>query len=431
MDDGMVYGYMILMTVSTVIIYPYSVYILNRKTQIVAERTRTDMDWCCLAFGPWRLSGENIVFINIGKLEWWFHLNSLTDQIEMALFVLRYVSNLLIFALVSFFSTSPELSNKQRFEYFTRTIPSDHYQVKAMVDIVLTMGWSYVSIIYEESNYGIKAFEELEELLGKHNICIAVKEKLVKDSGVAEETAYDNIVSKLLTKHERKEVAGVMRAVRRCNATGAFSWIGSDGWSARGLVSNDNEPEVEGTLSVQPQANPVKGFEEYFLNLTVENNRRNPWFVVSETARNINAVFGEGSTTKATVGNWFKNFRDGDFSLANEPRGRPKTKAFEELEELLGKHNICIAVKEKLVKDSGVAEETAYDNIVSKLLTKPRAKAINKISRIPGLASELAAKIQNADRYADHGRNVDEQRNGEYIYFQNGNEKWGKKRGRL
>ncbi|XP_014474152.1 PREDICTED: metabotropic glutamate receptor 2-like [Dinoponera quadriceps] len=189
---------------------------------------------------------------------------------------------------VSFFSTSPELSNKQRFEYFTRTIPSDHYQVKAMVDIVLKMGWSYVSIIYEESNYGIKAFEELEELLGKNNICIAVKEKLVKDSGVAEETAYDNIVLKLLTKPRARgciifgsdqEVAGVMRAVSRRNATGAFSWIGSDGWSARGLVSNGNEPEVEGTLSVQPQANRVKGFEEYFLNLTVENNRRNPWFV--------------------------------------------------------------------------------------------------------------------------------------------------------
>jgi metabotropic X receptor len=36
---------------------------------------------------------------------------------------------------------------------------------------------------------------------------------------------------------------------------------------------------VEGTLSVQPQANLVKGFQEYFLNLTVENNPRNPWFV--------------------------------------------------------------------------------------------------------------------------------------------------------
>ena len=39
------------------------------------------------------------------------------------------------------------------------------------------------------------------------------------------------------------------------------------------------EKEVEGTLSVQPQSNPVKGFEEYFLNLTVQNNTRNPWFV--------------------------------------------------------------------------------------------------------------------------------------------------------
>lgn len=70
-----------------------------------------------------------------------------------------------------------------------------------------------------------------------------------------------------------------MRAVRRNNATGEFSWIGSDGWSARSLVFEGNEDQVEGTLSVQPRANPVKGFEKYFLGLTVENNARNPWFI--------------------------------------------------------------------------------------------------------------------------------------------------------
>lgn len=75
-----------------------------------------------------------------------------------------------------------------------------------------------------------------------------------------------------------------MRAVRRNNATGSFSWIGSDGWSARSLVSDGNEAEVEGTLSVQPQANLVKGFEEYFLSLNVENNKRNPWFVGKSTS---------------------------------------------------------------------------------------------------------------------------------------------------
>ncbi|CAH0715878.1 unnamed protein product, partial [Brenthis ino] len=189
---------------------------------------------------------------------------------------------------VSFFSTSPELSNKARFEYFTRTIPSDHHQVQAMVEIVKKLGWSYVSIIYEESSYGIKAFEELEALLARNGICIAVKEKLVKDSGVASEGAYDNIVQKLLTKPRARgaiifgsdqEVAGVMRAVERVNATSSFSWIGSDGWSARALVSEGNERAVEGTISVQPQANDVKGFKEYFLGLNVKNNKRNPWFV--------------------------------------------------------------------------------------------------------------------------------------------------------
>jgi metabotropic X receptor len=75
-----------------------------------------------------------------------------------------------------------------------------------------------------------------------------------------------------------QEVVSLMKAVRRNNATGNFSWIGSDGWSARDMVSDTNEAEVEGCLSVQPQANPVIGFEEYFLELNVENNKRNPWF---------------------------------------------------------------------------------------------------------------------------------------------------------
>ena len=46
---------------------------------------------------------------------------------------------------------------------------------------------------------------------------------------------------------------------------------------------------------------------------------------VPKTAGNVNALC-KGSTTKATVGNWLTNFGDGVFSLANVPRGRPKTK---------------------------------------------------------------------------------------------------------
>ncbi|XP_077509447.1 mangetout isoform X2 [Amblyomma americanum] len=189
---------------------------------------------------------------------------------------------------VSFFSTSPELSNKQRFEFFLRTVPSDKNQAHAMVEIVKLLKWTYVSILYEESNYGLKAFNELEEQLRSQNICIAVKEKLTKDSGVAAEGTYDTIIQNLRSKQRARgvivfgsdqEVAGVMRAVRRNNATGHFAWIGSDGWSARELVSDGNEPQVEGTLSVQPRAHEVEGFDQYFRALTPETNRRNPWFI--------------------------------------------------------------------------------------------------------------------------------------------------------
>lgn len=87
----------------------------------------------------------------IGKLNDIVNFNSLR---QVAL--LAEIQTSVPLLQVSYFSTSPELSNKQRFEYFTRTIPSDLYQVKAMVDIVMLLKWSYISIIYEESNYGIK-----------------------------------------------------------------------------------------------------------------------------------------------------------------------------------------------------------------------------------------------------------------------------------
>lgn len=44
------------------------------------------------------------------------------------------------------------------------------------------------------------------------------------------------------------------------------------------------------------------------------------------------------------------------------------------METLLARNEICIAVKERLAKDSGEADERAYDTIVARLLTRPRAR---------------------------------------------------------
>ncbi len=77
-----------------------------------------------------------------------------------------------------------------------------------------------------------------------------------------------------------------MKAIKSERATGQFTWIGSDGWSSRALVysqgadePNGLEAQVRGVISVQPMANPIVGFRQYFSSLRVaQHNRVNPWF---------------------------------------------------------------------------------------------------------------------------------------------------------
>ncbi len=61
--------------------------------------------------------------------------------------------------------------------------------------------------------------------------------------------------------------------------------------------------------------------------------------------------------------------------------------AFEELERLLGEQNVCVAVKEKLTKDSGVAGAGAYDHIVEKLQKKPKARGKKYLHTLKGEAT--------------------------------------------
>lgn len=68
-------------------------------------------------------------------------------------------------------------------------------------------------------------------------------------------------------------------------------------------------------------------------------------------------------------------------SLLRSPSRR---QAFEELETLLARDEICIAVKERLVKDSGEAPASAYDAIVARLLSRPRARGGSRPPRPPG-----------------------------------------------
>lgn len=51
------------------------------------------------------------------------------------------------FSQVGFSTTSKDLSDKNRFGYFLRVVPSDYYQAQLILDIVRYHNWTYVSVV--------------------------------------------------------------------------------------------------------------------------------------------------------------------------------------------------------------------------------------------------------------------------------------------
>ena len=54
---------------------------------------------------------------------------------------------------ISHASTSVSLSEKDMYSYFLRTVPPDSFQAKAMVDICIKFGWTYVLTVNSEGIY--------------------------------------------------------------------------------------------------------------------------------------------------------------------------------------------------------------------------------------------------------------------------------------
>uniref|UniRef100_A0A0U9HU18 ATP-binding cassette sub-family B member 6 n=1 Tax=Chrysomela populi TaxID=154003 RepID=A0A0U9HU18_CHRPP len=99
-EDKNVYGYMIVNLILTTFAYPFSLWIIKLERHYLLPSTPTKGHGIVLLMF-WTLTfiSENLAFLNLGQKSWWFQLRNLTDQIEMALFVLRYATCLMIFLL--------------------------------------------------------------------------------------------------------------------------------------------------------------------------------------------------------------------------------------------------------------------------------------------------------------------------------------------
>ncbi|CAN7943214.1 unnamed protein product, partial [Ixodes pacificus] len=184
---------------------------------------------------------------------------------------------------VSYQSTSPTLSNKDKFGYFFRTVPSDVNQAHAILELLRAFRWTYVSVVYSDTDYGNKGYDKLQELAARYRICLSNPQSIPGDHFA--EADYDAVLRSLTHKSnarvvvvftDKRTARSLMRAAWR--RRDRFVWIGSDAWSGLESVAQGHEEIVEGAITVSPMVQSLQGFDQYFNQLTPDNNVLDPWF---------------------------------------------------------------------------------------------------------------------------------------------------------
>lgn len=64
-------------------------------------------------------------------------------------------------------------SDKETFPSFMRTVPSDRWQVAAMVQLLKEFGWNWVSIVGSDDEYGQKGQQQFSSMANEESICVA------------------------------------------------------------------------------------------------------------------------------------------------------------------------------------------------------------------------------------------------------------------
>ncbi|XP_062409080.1 extracellular calcium-sensing receptor-like [Sardina pilchardus] len=86
--------------------------------------------------------------------------------------------------MVSFFATCSCLSDRRRYPSFFRTIPSDAFQVRAMIQILKHFRWTWVGLVYDDDDYGRHAAKSFHEDVSAFGGCVAFSEVLPKDHDI-------------------------------------------------------------------------------------------------------------------------------------------------------------------------------------------------------------------------------------------------------
>ncbi|XP_076592096.1 extracellular calcium-sensing receptor-like [Chaetodon auriga] len=183
--------------------------------------------------------------------------------------------------MVSYFATCSCLSDRQKFPSFFRTIPSDAFQVRAMIQILKRFGWTWAGLLVSDDDYGLHAARSFQsDLAQSGGGCLAYLEVLPWDNDPTELRRIVDVMKKstarvvIVFAHESYMI-NLMEEVVRQNVTG-LQWMASEAWTAATVLQTPQlMPYLGGTLGIAIRRGEIPGLREFLLQIRPDQHHNN------------------------------------------------------------------------------------------------------------------------------------------------------------
>uniref|UniRef100_A0A4W6FD66 G-protein coupled receptors family 3 profile domain-containing protein n=1 Tax=Lates calcarifer TaxID=8187 RepID=A0A4W6FD66_LATCA len=174
--------------------------------------------------------------------------------------------------MVSYFATCSCLSDRQKFPSFFRTIPSDAFQVRAMIQILKHFGWTWFGLLVSDDDYGLHAARSFQTDLGPSGgVCLAYTEILPKENDPAELKRIVDVMKKSTARvvigFAHSHMINLMEEVVRQNVTG-LQWIASEVWTTAAVLQTPRlMPYLGGTLGIAVRRGEIPELRDFLLQI--------------------------------------------------------------------------------------------------------------------------------------------------------------------
>ncbi|CAL8347024.1 unnamed protein product [Arctogadus glacialis] len=180
--------------------------------------------------------------------------------------------------MVSYYATCSCLSDRKRFPSFFRTIPSDAFQVRAMLQILRRFNWTWFGLLVIDEDYGRHAARLFKsDLAQSGGSCLAYLEVLPQGNDMAEIQRIVGIMKKSTSRvvivfAHPSNMLDLMEEVVKQNVTG-LQWMASEAWiEDKVLRTPSYMPFLAGTLGIAIRRGEIPGLRDFLLRIRPDND---------------------------------------------------------------------------------------------------------------------------------------------------------------